>query len=343
MNKNMKALRFETYGSPSVLSIQDLPLPALEKGDVLVQIKASSINPSDVGTVAGRFHSKLPMTPGRDFAGVVVDGGAWTGKHVWGTGAGFGVMRPGAHAEFVAMPSSWLAEKPESLSMEQAAVVGVPYLAAWQSLVEAGRLQKGERILITGAGGAVGSAATQIAHWKGASVLAADMTESAQDADLFVNLKETDLVSAVQKATAGKGVDIVLDTVGANLFSSCLRSLRVGGRQIAIANTAGPDANVAVNLTDFYHSQLHLIGVDTQKLTGPEIADIMNRLREGFQDGFLHASQPETNPFEKAVEAYTKVAEKEIRTKQVLVFSGSSFDRQQARVCLSTEANPSAR
>jgi NADPH:quinone reductase len=317
----MKALRFESYGPPSVLSIRDLPLPALEEGEVLVQIKASSINPSDVGTVAGRFHSKLPMTPGRDFAGVVVDGGVWSGKHVWGTGAGFGVMRPGAHAEFVAMPSSWLSEKPESLSMEQAAVVGVAYLAAWGALVEAGHLQKGERLLITGAGGAVGSAATQIAHWKGATVLAVDTRADTHEADLFVDLKETDLVSAVQKATNGKGVDIVLDTVGANLFSPCLRSLRVGGRQIAIANVAGPDADVSLNLTDFYHNQLHLIGVDTQKLTGPEIAGIMNGLRNGFQDGFLHASQPETNPFDKAVEAYTKVAERKTRTKQVLVFS----------------------
>jgi NADPH:quinone reductase len=316
----MKALRFDTYGPPSVLRIQDLPLPRLEEGEVLVQIKASSINPSDLGTVAGRFHSKLPMTPGRDFAGVVVEGGDWTGKQVWGTGAGFGTVRPGAHAEFVAIPSSWLSEKPAGLSMEQAAVVGVSYLAAWQSLIETGHLQKGERLLITGASGAVGNAAAQIAHWKGASVVAADITEGTPDADIFVNLKDADLVSAVQRATGGKGVDIVLDTVGADLFASCLRALRVGGRQIAIANVAGPDAEVRLNLTDFYHNQLHLIGVDTQKLTGPEITGLMNHLREGFQAGFLHVSQPETNRFDKALEAYTKVAEKKSRTKQVLVF-----------------------
>lgn len=241
----MKALRFNQFGTPSVLHIEDVPPPALREGEVLVKIKASSINPSDIGTVVGRFHAHLPMTPGRDFAGVVLEGDrAWKGKQVWGTGAGFGVVRPGAHAEFVAVPSSWLSEKPEGLSMEQAAVVGVPYLAAWQSLVETGGLQKGERLLITGGGGAVGSAATQIAHWKGASVLAADLARVPQDADVFINLKEQDLVKAVQQATGGKGVDIVLDTVGSNLFNSCLRSLRVGGRQIAIANAAGPDAEV---------------------------------------------------------------------------------------------------
>jgi len=292
----------------------------LEEGEVLVQVKASSINPSDVGTVAGRFNSKLPMTPGRDYAGVVVEGGSWTGKQVWGTGTGFGVVRPGAHAEFVAVPSSWLSEKPAGLSVEQAAVVGVPYLAAWQSLVEAGNLQKGERLLITGARGAVGSAAIQIAHWKRATVIAADISQGAPDAESFVNLKEEDLVSAVQKATDGKGVDIVIDTVGGDLFRPCLRTLRVGGRQIAIANAAGPDAEVHLNLTDFYHNQLHLIGVDTQKLTGPQIAGLMNRLREGFEAGFLQVSQPEPNGLDKAFEAYTKVSEKKSRTKQVLVF-----------------------
>jgi NADPH:quinone reductase len=316
----MRGLRFETYGPPSVLRIQDLPLPVLEEHEVLVQVKASGINPSDIGTVAGHFHSKLPMTPGRDYAGVVVEGGSWTGKQVWGIGTGFGVVRPGAHAEFVAVPSSWLSEKPVELSMEQAAVVGVPYLAAWQSLVEAGNLQKGERLLITGAGGAVGSAAIQIAHWKGACVIAADISQSAPDADSFVNLKEEDLVSAVQKATDGKGVDIVLDTVGGDLFRPCLRTLRVGGRQIAIANATGPDAEVHLNLTDFYHNQLHLIGVDTQKLTGPQITGLMNRLREGFEAGFLQVSQPEPNGLDKAFEAYTKVSERKSRTKQVLVF-----------------------
>jgi NADPH:quinone reductase len=316
----MKALRFAQYGPPSVLSIQEIPLPSLANGDVLVQVQASSINPSDLGAVAGRFHSQLPMTPGRDFAGVVVEGGEWKGKHVWGTGAGFGTVRQGAHAEFVAIPSSWLSEKPEALSMEQAATVGVAYLAAWQSLVEVGHLQEGERILITGAAGAVGTAATQIAHWKGAVVLGADIGEPPEEADVFLNVKEVDLPSAVLQATSGKGVDMVLDTVGADLFSSCLRSLRVGGRQLAIANAAGPDADVHMNLTDFYRHQLHLVGVDTQKLTGPEIADLMNHLRHGFQAGFLHIPQPETNEFANAVEAYVKVAEKKSRKKQVLIF-----------------------
>jgi NADPH:quinone reductase len=315
----MKALRFSTYGSPSVLSIQELPIPAVRDDEVLVQVKASSINPSDIGTVAGRFHSQLPMTPGRDYAGIVVEGGAWTGKKVWGTGAGFGTVRPGAHAEFVAVPTSWLSEKPEGLTLEKAAVVGVPYLAAWQSLVEAGHLREGEWLLVTGAGGAVGRAAIQIAHWKGASVIGADRSQKILGADVCLNVKETDLVSGVEQATAGRGVDLVLDTVGGDLFRPCLQTLRSGGRQIAIANAAGPDAEVHLNLTEFYHDQLHLVGVDTQKLTGPQIAGVMNQLREGFEAGLLEVAQPDLSPFDNAIAAYKNVAEKKTRAKQVLV------------------------
>ena len=319
----LKALRFEQYGPPTVLHIQEMPRPVLEDGEVLIEVKASSLNPSDLATVAGRFHSELPMTPGRDFSGVVVDGGAWTGKQVWGTGASFGITCPGAHAEFIVVPSSWLSEKPRSLTMDRAAAVGVPYLAAWHSLVGVGHLQQGEQLLITGAGGAVGSAAIQVAHWKGASVLAADIAQGSSSADMFLNLKETNLVDGVQQATGGKGVDMVLDTVGSDLFSSCLRTLRVGGRQIAIANVADPDTEVHFNLTDFYRNQIHLIGVDTFKLTGPEIADIMNYLSVGFEAGFLQVSEPERNEFDKAVEAYTKLSEKRSRAKQVLTFDRS--------------------
>jgi NADPH:quinone reductase len=100
--KTMKALRFEKYGPPSVLSIQELPVPDLKPGEVLVELHASAINPSDVKNVAGVFRASLPRIPGRDFAGVVVAGGDWKGKEVRGSGAGFGVWRDGTHAQYIA-------------------------------------------------------------------------------------------------------------------------------------------------------------------------------------------------------------------------------------------------
>ena len=162
----MKALCFGKFGPPSVLAIEEVPRPEPRDGEALVQVKAAAINPSDVKNVAGHFKSALPQIPGRDYAGVVVAGSAEKGLEVWGSGAGFGVAHDGAHAEYVVVPSDWIAQKPPQLSMEQAAAIGVPYLAAWSALLIAGNVQAGETVLIIGVSGAVGRAATQIAHWK---------------------------------------------------------------------------------------------------------------------------------------------------------------------------------
>jgi NADPH:quinone reductase-like Zn-dependent oxidoreductase len=91
---SMRALRFEAYGPPSALSLQDIPVPSLNPGEVLVKVHASAVNPSDVKIVSGLFSAALPSTPGRDFAGTVVAGDTWIGKEVWGSGAGFGFHGP---------------------------------------------------------------------------------------------------------------------------------------------------------------------------------------------------------------------------------------------------------
>src|SRR5665213_1598099 len=129
---NMNALRFDHYGLPSVLSLQELAIPALNAGEVLVEVHAAAINPSDVKNVAGAFNASLPRVPGRDYAGVVVAGDEnWMGKAVWGSSAGLGIVRDGTHAEYLVVHSDWLSAKPAHLTMPQAAAVGVPYLAAW--------------------------------------------------------------------------------------------------------------------------------------------------------------------------------------------------------------------
>jgi NADPH:quinone reductase len=315
----MKALRFSQYGPPSVLSMEEIPAPQPSPGEVLVRVQASSINPLEIVVVAGNFKSKLPMTPGRDFAGVVIQGGNWEGREVWGSGAGFGISRPGSHAEFITLPATWLSEKPANLTMHQAASVGVPYSAAWQSLVEVGQLQKRERVLITGANGAVGRAATQIAHWRGAYVIGADLNETPTGTDAFIHLGQVDLPSEVRRITQEQGVDVVLDTVGGNLFESCLRTLRPGGKHVAIASAGR--AVVEFNLMDFYRNQSRLFGVDTTKLTGIEIASVMNRLREGFEQNFLKPPVVQVNRFADAIAVYQSVADRSSKGKQVLAFT----------------------
>ena len=170
----MKALRFSKFGPPSVLAIEEIPRPEPGAGEALVQVKAAAINPSDVKIIAGLFPATaLPRTPGRDFSGIVVTGTRYERQEVWCSGPGLGMTHDGAQAEYVTVPEEALALKPRRLSLEQAAAIGVPFITAWAALVGAAELQAGETILIMGAAGAVGQAATQIANWRKARVLGA--------------------------------------------------------------------------------------------------------------------------------------------------------------------------
>lgn len=323
----MTALQFSTYGPPSVLTIKQPPKPDPGKGEVLVQIRATAINPSDVGNVAGRFKASLPRVPGRDYAGVVVAGDAEKGLEVWGSGAGFGVVRDGAHAEYIVVPARWISQKPSHLSMEQAAAIGVPYLAAWSALVLAGHIQVGETVLIVGVSGAVGRAATQIAHWKKARVIGASThSDNPSKADALINTRTHDLAKEARALTDGKSVDLVLDAVGGSMFEPSLMSLRRGGRQIAISSK---DPKVSFDLVEFYHNLSHLIGVDTMKLTGPEIAELMNSLRLGFEEGHLEAPAVRTWPLKRAVEAYEAVAKGGSTAKHVLIPTTTNDNKQE--------------
>jgi NADPH:quinone reductase len=315
----MKALRFGEFGPPSVLRIEEVPLPEPGAGRALVHVKAAAINPSDIGNVAGRFKkTTLPRTPGRDFAGVVVKG-KHEGEEVWGSSPTLGIVDDGSHAEYVVVPEETLSLKPKSLSMAQAAAIGVPYITAWASVVNAAQIKAGEIILIVGAAGAVGQAATQIANWKKARVIGAGITsDPIPGAESVINTKSEDLHARVMELTAGKGVNAVFNTVGGPLFEPGLQSLAFAGRQVVIASPGDP--RVSFNLVDFYHNFSQLLGVDSYGLTTRQIAEIANELGPGFETGALKPPQIETVPFEKAVDAYTRVAAGQANAKQVLTF-----------------------
>ncbi len=325
----MKRLRFDVYGAPEVLRIEEVERPEPGVGEVLIRIVAAGINPSDVKNVAGHFNTSLPRVPGRDFAGVVVAVGADVaatgtageipvGLEVWGSGPGFGVVRDGVHGEYVVMPAAWVSAKPASLTMEQAAAIGVPYVTAWSALVRTGGIQAGETILVVGVSGAVGRAATQIAHWRGARVIGASTsTRNPSGADTVISTVDTALDGEVRLLTDGKGVDLVLDAVGGRLFEPSLRSLRPGGRQIAI--TSFEERRVCFDLIDFYRNRSRLLGVNTMALDGPETAEMLEELRPGFDKGLLVPPETTTWPLAQAVEAYMASTQGGSRAKHVLI------------------------
>jgi len=315
----MKALRFKKFGPPSVLAIEEVPQPEPLAGEALVQVKAAAINPSDVKNVAGLFSATtLPRTPGRDFSGVVVAGKKYQGKEVWSSGPGLGITRDGAQAEYVRVAEEALSPKPSTLSLEQAAAIGVPFITAWVALVRAAKLQAGETILIIGVAGAVGQAAAQIANWRKARVLgAARSSDPIPGAAAVINTTD-DLRDRVFELTNSKGVDAILDTVGGAMFEPALRSLRIGGRQVSIASPG--ERRVSFDLIDFYHNLSRLMGIDSMKFTPRDVAGIADELRPGFEANVLKAPPLQLVPFENAIEAYERLAGRQAKAKQVLTF-----------------------
>jgi NADPH:quinone reductase-like Zn-dependent oxidoreductase len=316
----MRALRFHSFGTPSsVLRFEEIPTPTASDGQLLVQVRAAAINPSDVSNVGGRFsQTTLPRIPGRDFSGIVVSKGQYLGKEVWGTGPGLGLTLDGAHAVYISVPAEFVAPKPKTLTFEQAAAIGVPFTTAWAAVIGAAQLKAGETILIVGAAGAVGDAAVQIANWKQARVFAAVKGSDPVPGAQAVIDTNKDLRHQVLDSTGGKGVDVVFDVVGGPMFEPALRSLRLGGRQVAVASAGG--SRVSFDLVDFYHNRAHLIGVDSNKFDPSELRTIMAELNRGFEVGSLKPLNRQSVPFDRAIASYEEVAAQPGTTKQVLTF-----------------------
>ncbi len=212
-----------------------------------------------------------------------------------------------------------LSLKPRTLSMEQAAAIGVPFITAWFALVRAAELREEETILIIGAAGAVGQAATRIAKWRKARVLgAARSSKPIAGVDAVINTTAEDLRESVLQLTGGKGADAVFDTVGGSMFEPALRSLGIAGRHIAIASTG--ERRVCFDLVDFYHNSSRLIGVDSMKLTPGDVGAIADELRAGFEANALKVPPIKAVAFENAVEAYEEIASGKEGAKQVLTF-----------------------
>jgi NADPH:quinone reductase-like Zn-dependent oxidoreductase len=310
----VRALRFDAFGDPSVLRLEELPDPTGGDGLAVVRVKAASINPSDVKNVAGAMEgTTLPRTPGRDFAGVVERGPSeWIGREVFGTGGDLGFTIDGTHAEFVSIPATALTAKPARFNAAEAASVGVTSVVAWLGLIDYAALQPGETVAIIGAGGGVGTAVAQIARWRGASqiigvdVLAPAAGSPAERAiDRFV-ASDQHLPDALREATGGLGTNVIFDAVGA-AFEPTLKALAHRGRMVNIS--AIGNGRVDFNLRDFYHNESRLFGADSRKLDASASARYLAAMLPVFESGAIAAPPIDQSvPLERAVEVYGKVA-----------------------------------
>jgi NADPH:quinone reductase-like Zn-dependent oxidoreductase len=328
----MQALRFHEFGSFNNLRIEYLASPQARPDEVVVEVRAASLNPSDAKNVLGRMEgTTLPRTPGRDFSGVVVGGPkGMIGMEVWGTGGDVGFTRDGSHAELMVLPAAGVRPKPKNLSFEESSAVGTNFVTAWLGLMEAAHFQPGETVLVTGVAGGVGSAVTQIAKWQGGrtigvgrgAMLPARQSEAGIDQFFLFDPADNyqDMLHNVRRASGGRGVNVVFDCVGGPLFEPCLRTLGQQGRQVNITSVS--ERRVSFDLLDFYHRRLSLFGVDSRAYDTARCAEFLERLTPGFESGSLKPA-PIVKRFRlsEAVQAFTALSNGSLHGKAVFAFS----------------------
>jgi NADPH:quinone reductase len=312
----MKALYIDRHGPPENLKVSEIPKPSPGPNDVLIQVEAAGINPSDLASVEGKFlGSVLPRIVGRDFAGKIVEGPPdLIGAEVWGSGGDLGVTRDGTNAEFLSLPQQAISLRPKKLTAEQAAAVGVPFITAYSAVMLLGHLKEGEWIVISGALGSVGQAASQIARSQGAHVVALikDSAEKSNPAlklvDAVAQSDQNDLNRIVRSLTKNKGADLAINAVGAPIFSMLLESLSIGGRLVLFSAAGGRETTL--DIMNFYKNQLAMFGLDTQKLDAAACAAILNDLAPLFDSGKLDPPAiAEQFPLTNAAQAYQRVAQ----------------------------------
>lgn len=322
----MKAIYIERHGSVADLKISEIPVPAPKTGEVLVKIEAAGINPSDVVSVEGHFDSSvLPRVVGRDFAGRIAEGPSdLVGRRVWGSGGDLGVTRDGTNAEYLVIPQSAVVPRPKNLTAEEAAAVGVPFITAYSALFRLGRLNTGEWVVISGAAGSVGQAAIQLAHAKGARIIAlvrdaSELRSGPRDSVAAVaDSTSGNLNSVVQEETQRRGADLALNGVGGSVFGALLTSLARYGRMVVYSAADGKQ--FPLDLLSFYRSQISLFGLDTQQLDATACGGILKEIVPLFESNAVKPPAiAQRFPFSRAVEGYEYVAARK-GGKVVLVF-----------------------
>src|ERR1700752_2055193 len=249
------------------LDLQHLDAPKVGPGQLVVEVRSAGVNPSDVKATLGMMpHAVWPRTPGRDYAGVVIDGPReWIGREVWGSGGELGIRRDGTHASHLVGDVAAVREKPNGIPLLEAGALGVPFITAYEGLRRAGLPTEGETVLVFGANGKVGQAAIQIATQRGGRVFGVERTREsyighASASVRMIDASSEDVVQVVHDATGGRGADIVYNTVGSAYFDVANPALALRRRHVFIATI---ERSVPFDILAFYRAQHTFVGIDT--------------------------------------------------------------------------------
>jgi len=262
----VKAVRIHEDGGPEVLRYEDVPDPVPGTGQVLVRLRAASLNHLDLWVRKGLPSVPKPRTLGADGAGLVealgegVDGFDPGQRVVLNPGIAHGETitvigehTDGTHAELIAVPATNVYPLPDELSFEEAAAFPLVFETAYRMLVTRAHLEPGEWVLVWGIGGGVATAALAIAKALGAKVLVTSSSDAKLaravelGADAVVNHASGDVAEAAKEATGGRGVDLVVEHVGEATWKTSLQVVRAGGRIVVCGATSGPNPPAALH------------------------------------------------------------------------------------------------
>jgi NADPH:quinone reductase-like Zn-dependent oxidoreductase len=279
---SMKAIRLDAFGAADVLQLQDIPAPVAGPRELLVRVVAAGVNPVDwkirSGELAAIFGAKPPLTPGWDAAGVVAAVGSEVQAFKPGDAVYFfaDFAHGGTYAELVAVDAAQVALKPRTLSFAQAAALPTPAQAAWRAIVEIANVQPGQKVLVHGGGGPLGSIAAQLARHAGAhvSVTAGEASIAiarATGADQVIDYRRQDFSALVRDA------DLVLDTVGGAVQEASWSVLKKDGLLLATTMPPSPERAAAA-------------GVRAQMMQTPPRGEVLARIAELVDAGRIRVA-----------------------------------------------------
>jgi NADPH2:quinone reductase len=326
----VKAIVCREHGGPEHLVYEDVPPPVPGPGEVVVSVKAASLNFPDVLIIQNKYQVKppLPFSPGAEMAGVVKEIGAGVRGFAPGDRV-MGITTYGAFAEEVNVPAARLAAIPEGMDFETASAFMLTYATSDHALADRGALAPGERLLILGASGGVGIAAIEIGKALGAHVIACASSRDKlalcerHGADATIDYASEDLRERIRALTLGEGLDVVYDAVGGAYTEPALRSLRWRGRLLVVGFAAGEIPKIALNLTLL--KGCSIVGVNIGGYAEREPALFTARLGQlaaWYLEGKLRPAVSEVLPLDQAPDALARMAARRVKGKIVLVPRG---------------------
>jgi NADPH2:quinone reductase len=322
----MKAVLCKQFGPPESLVVEELPSPKAGAGEVVVSMRAASLNFPDVLIIQNKYQFKppLPFSPGSELAGVVKEVGEGVVGHKPGDRV-IAFTTYGAFAEEVKVDAGRLVPIPEGMDFNSAAAFLLTYGTSDHALRDRGMLKAGETLLVLGAAGGVGLAAIEIGKALGAHVIAcASSTDKLEvckqhGADEAINYATEDMRERIKDLTGGRGVDVVYDAVGGPYTEPALRSTAWRGRLLVIGFAAGDIPKIPLNLPLL--KGCSIMGVfwgDFARREPKAFAASIGQLGAWFRAGKLKPHVSQTFPLEQAVEALKLMAGRKVKGKVVL-------------------------